>query len=124
MIKQFRLVPQNKVKVLLLDDILTQSTPTQITFLNRLFAYLRHENISIIASVRAYDIKFSTISDQVGLIVAMYCLNTSTIVRSILMQHLYKGTTKVWKELQCIFYFIFWSALASTPAQSSARAGG
>ena len=103
LIKQFRSAPQNKVKILLLDDILTQSTPTQITFLNRLFAYLRHENISIIASVHAYDIKFATIIDQVGLIVAMYCLNTSTVIRNILMRYLYKGTAKVWKELRRIF---------------------
>ena len=58
LIKQFNRVPQNKVKILLLDDILTQSTHTQIIFLNRMFAYLRHEDISIIASVHAYDSDF------------------------------------------------------------------
>ena len=100
LIKQFRLVPQDKVKILLLDDILTQSTHTQMIFLNRLFAYLRHEDISIIASVHAYDIKFSTIIDQVGLVVAMYCLNTSTVIRNILMRYLYKGTANVWRELR------------------------
>ena len=103
LIKQFRSAPQNMVKFLLLDDILTQSSPDQIKFLNKLFAYLRHENISIIASVHAYDIKFSTIIDQVGLVVAMYCLNTSTVIRNILMRNLYKGTAIVWKELRRIF---------------------
>ena len=100
LIKQFNRAPQNKVKILLLDDILTQSTNTQIRFLNKMFAYLRHENISIIASVHAYDIKFSTIIDQVGMIIVMYCLNTSTVIRNILMRHLYKGTANVWKELR------------------------
>ena len=103
LIKRFRLMSQDTVKILLLDDVLTQSSHSQIIFLNKLFAYLRHENISIIATVHSYDIKFSTIIDQVGLIVAMYCLNISTVVRSILTRYLYKGTAKVWKELRRIF---------------------
>ena len=103
LIKQFRLTPKNMIKILLLDDILTQANHTQIILLNKLFAYFRHENISIIASVHSYDIKFSTIIDQSGLIVAMYCLNTSTVIRNILMRYLYKGTAKVWKELRRLF---------------------
>ena len=103
LIKSFRFTPPNTVKILLLDDILTQANHTQIIFLNKLFAYFRHENISIIATVHSYDIKFSTIIDQVGLIVAMYCLNTSTVIRSILTRYLYKGTAKVWKELRRLF---------------------
>ena len=103
LIKRFRLAPPNTKKILLLDDILTQANHSQIIFLNKLFAYFRHENISIIATVHSYDIKFSTIIDQVGLIVAMYCLNTSTVIRSILTRYLYKGTAKVWKELRRLF---------------------
>ena len=104
LIKCFRLAPQNTAKVLLLDDVLTQATNAKIIFLNKLFAYLRHEDVSIIATVHSYDIKFSTIIDQSGLIVAMYCLNTSSVMRSILTRYLYKGTAKVWKELRRIFY--------------------
>ena len=103
LIKRFRCAPSNTTKILLLDDILTQANHSQIIFLNKLFAYFRHENISIIATVHSYDIKFSTIIDQVGLIVAMYCLNTSTVIRSILTRYLYKGTAKVWKELRRLF---------------------
>lgn len=104
LIERFRLVPENMVKVLLLDDILTQSSHNQIILLNKLFAYFRHEGVSIIATVHSYDIKFSTIIDQAGLIVSMYCLNISTVVRSILRRCLYKGTAKVWKELRRIFF--------------------
>ena len=103
LIKRFRLAHPNTKKILLLDDILTQANHSQIIFLNKLFAYFRHENISIIATVHSYDIKFSTIIDQVGLIVAMYCLNTSTVIRSVLTKYLYKGTAKVWKELRRLF---------------------
>ena len=103
LIKMFRLAPPNTAKILLLDDILTQANHSQIIFLNKLFAYFRHENISIIATVHSYDIKFSTIIDQVGLIAVMYCLNTSTVIRSILVRHLYKGTARVWKELRRLF---------------------
>ena len=103
LIKQFRLTPKNMIKILLLDDTLTQANHTQIIFLNKLFTYFRHENISIIASIHSYDIKFSTIIDQSGLIVAMYCLNTSTVIRNILMRYLYKGSAKVWKELCRLF---------------------
>ena len=103
LIKTFRLAPPNTAKILLLDDILTQANPRQITFLNKLFAYFRHENISIIATVHSYDVKFSTIMDQVGLIAVMYCLNTSTVIRNVLVRHLYKGTAGVWKEIRRLF---------------------
>ena len=103
LINRFQESSSNAINILLLDDILTHTRQTQIIFLNKLFAYFRHINVSILATVHSYDIKFSTIIDQTGLIIAMFCLNTSTVIRSVLMRYLYKGTAKVWKELRRIF---------------------
>ena len=103
LINQFRKSSPNAVNILLLDDILTHAKHNQIDFLNKLFAYFRHINVSILATVHSYDIRFSTIIDQSGLIITMFCLNTSNVIRNILMRYLYKGTAKVWKEVRRIF---------------------
>ena len=99
----FQNTSSNNINILLLDDILTHTRPNQIIFLNKWFSYFRHINVSIIATIHSYDIKFSTIIDQSGMIVAMYCLNTSNVLRNILARYLYKGSAKVWGEIRRIF---------------------
>ena len=101
--KCFLNISPRSINILLLDDVLTQAKSNQIIFLNKWFSYFRHINVSIIATVHSYDIKFLTIIDQTAMIVAMYCLNTSTVLRHILGRCLYKGTAKVWSEIRRIF---------------------
>ena len=103
LIKTFQESSPNAINVLLLDDILTNTKQNQIIFFNKLFSYFRHINVSIIATIHSYDIKFTTILEQTGLIIAMYCLNTSSVIRNVLTRYLYKGTAKVWLELRRIF---------------------
>ena len=93
----------NSINILLLDDVLTQTKANDVTALNKWFSYFRHINVSIIATIHSYDLKYSTIIDQAGMIVSMYCMNTSSVLRDILKRHLYKGTAKVWNELRRLF---------------------
>ena len=103
LIKRFQESPPNAVNILLLDDILTNIKQNQINFFNKLFSYFRHINVSIIGTIHSYDAKFTTILEQTGLIIAMYCLNTSSVIRNILARLLFKGTAKVWLEIRRIF---------------------
>ena len=93
----------NSINILLLDDVLTQTKANDVIALNKWFSYFRHINVSIIATVHSYDLKYSTIIDQAGMVVSMYCMNTSSVIRDILKRHLYKGTAKVWNELRRLF---------------------
>ena len=94
----------NSINILLLDDVLTgQTNPNDIRALNKWFSYFRHLNVSIIATVHSYDLKFTTIIDQTGMIVAMHCMNTPSVIRAILSRHFYKGTANVYNEIRRIY---------------------
>lgn len=94
----------NSINILLLDDVLTgQTNPNDIRALNKWFSYFRHLNVSIIATVHSYNLKFTTIIDQTGMIVAMHCMNTPSVIRAILSRHFYKGTANVYNEIRRIY---------------------
>ena len=103
--KEVFLTHPKTVNILLLDDVLTAtaSKPNDMNSLDKWFSYFRHINVSIIGTIHSYNLKFSTIIDQAGLIVSMYCINTSSVLRDILKRHLYRGTAKVWSEIRRLF---------------------
>ena len=103
--KEVFLTHPKTVNILLLDDVLT-ATASKLNDMNSLdkwFSYFRHINVSIIGTIHSYNLKFSTIIDQAGLIVSMYCINTSSVLRDVLKRHLYRGTAKVWSEIRRLF---------------------
>jgi hypothetical protein len=93
----------NSINILLLDDVLTQTKSNDITNLNKWFSYFRHANVSIIGTVHSYDLKFTTIIDQAGMIITLHCMNTPSVIRAILSRHFYKGTANVYNELRRIY---------------------
>ena len=103
--KEVFLTHPKTVNILLLDDVLT-ATASKLNDMNSLdkwFSYFRHINVSIIGTIHSYNLKFSTIIDQAGLIVSIYCINTSSVLRDVLKRHLYRGTAKVWSEIRRLF---------------------
>ena len=59
--------------------------------------------MSVIATLHDYDKRFETIMKQSSMILVLYSLATSTMLRSILSRYLHKGTAKVWGEIRRIF---------------------
>ena len=98
-IEEFR-NSDSSIKFLLIDDYLISANSRDMSILNEMFAYFRHLNVSIIATLHSFDKRFKVVIQQTGIVIVLYSLSTSMFLQNILLNYFHKGTAALVRKIK------------------------